>query len=127
YSAVGEDSAAVVTLVDGDLHAVFWKGATRYGIEPLGGGRHLVYEDGRTFPDEVEPVEAPRAEPSAPAPSVPADPSPLQTPVVDILIGFDNSAEAMFGSVAAVEAEIVEAVNVTNVVFANSQIDLELA
>lgn len=127
YAAAGEDTAAAVTVIDGDLHGVFWQGATRYGIEPLGGGRHLVFEDGRTFPDEAPPVAARRVDTAAPPTSAPADVSPLSTTVIDILVAFDNSAQAEFGSVAAIEDEIVEMVNLANVVYANSEIDVQLA
>jgi peptidyl-Asp metalloendopeptidase len=124
YSAGGEGGAAVVTTIGGDMHATLWKGPNRYGIKPLGGGRHLVFEDGRRFPDEARPMGLDGKAAAAPAP---AESGTLATTVIDIMVAFDEDAQAMFGSVAAVEAEIIEMVNVSNMTYANSQIDQELA
>ncbi len=126
YSATGEDSAAMLTVIDGDVHGVFWKGTTRYGIEPLGGGRHLIFEDGRAFLDEAEPL-ADYGEGVA-APSAPAQAQLAQGPtVVDIMVAYDDLAVTYFGSVAALQTEILEMINVSNMVYANSQIDLQLS
>jgi peptidyl-Asp metalloendopeptidase len=126
YSAGSEDGAAVVTVIGGNVHGALWKGATRYGIEPLGGGRHLVFEDGRTFPGEDGPATHDDHDAGAPPAAAPAGPSTQATAVIDIMVAFDEQAQAMFGSVAATEAEIVEMVNVSNMAYANSQIDQQL-
>lgn len=125
YSAGGDGGAAVATLIGGDVHVALWKGRAKYGIEPLGDGRHLVFEDGRTFPNEAPPVSQGGDAAKAPAPS--AGSSTLATSVIDIMVAFDESAQAMFGSVAAIESEIIEMVNVSNMTYANSQIDQQLA
>ncbi|MEH1129020.1 cellulose binding domain-containing protein [Micromonospora sp. CPCC 206061] len=126
YSAGGDSGAAVATLIGGDMHVVLWKGTAKYGIEPLGGGRHLVFEDGRMFPNEALPVSQGGKAANAPA-AAPAGSSTLATSVIDIMVAFDETAQAMFGSVAAIESEIIEMVNVSNMTYANSQIDQQLA
>lgn len=126
YSATGQDSAAIVTVVDGDVHGVFWEGATRYGIEPLGGGRHLIFEDGRTFLDEAAPLTDDGD--GVAAPSAPTQAQLAQDPtVVDIMVAYDDYAVTYFGTVAALQTEIVEMINVSNMVYANSEIDLQLS
>ncbi|MCW6006045.1 cellulose binding domain-containing protein [Micromonospora sp. CPCC 205371] len=127
YSAGGDGGAAVATIVGGDLHVSLWKGRAKYGIEPLGGGRHLVFEDGRRFPNEAPPVAQDGKAAKAPAAAAPAGSGTLATSVIDIMVAFDETAQAMFGSVAAIEAEIIEMINVSNMTYANSQIDQQLA
>ncbi|GLI03606.1 hypothetical protein Pa4123_88840 [Phytohabitans aurantiacus] len=125
YSAGGDGGAAVATLIGGDLHVSLWKGRAKYGIEPLGGGRHLVYEDGRTFPNEAVPVS--QEGQKGTAASVTGGTGTLATSVIDMMVAFDETAQAMFGSVSAIEAEILEMINVSNMTYANSQIDQQLA
>lgn len=123
YSAGGKEGAALLTVIGGNVHGALWKGDTRYGIEPLGGGRHLVFEDGRTYPAEDRHAGEDEKAAGGPSPGM----GTLATTVIDVMVAFDEHAQATFGSVAAVEDEIIEMINVSNMTYANSQIDLQLA
>lgn len=125
YSAASEDSVAIVTIIDNDVHGTFWQGATRYGIEPLGDGRHLVFEDGRVFPAEAAPLGlAGRASAGAAT----ASPGSLTaSTVVDVMVGYDEWAKTVYGGAAATEAEIIDMINQTNLVLSNSLVDVEVA
>lgn len=125
YSAGGKEGAALLTVIGTNVHGVLWKGATRYGIEPIGDGRHLVFEDGRSYPAEDSHAgEDQNVGEGAPAPST-MDTS--ASTVIDVMVAFDEHAQAYFGSVAATEDEIIEMVNLSNMTYVNSQVDLELA
>jgi len=137
YSGGGADGTAVVTVIGDDVHASIWKGTTKYGIKPLGNGSHLVFEDGRAFPGEDEgahamhQVNVPGAKPATGSPAGPAVQSgagiAAAVPVIDVMVAFDDEAEAAYGSAAAAEADIIEMINVSNMSYANSLNDQQLA
>jgi len=134
YSAGGKSGAAVVTIIGGDVHAAIWKGTTKYGIKPLGNGRHIVFEDGRVFPGEDEPSnfhqiqgDPPGAKRPAAAPSGGAGRIASAFPVIDVMVAFDDAAQTQYGSVDAAQADIIEMINLSNMAYANSLNDQQLA
>ncbi len=137
YSGGGASGTAIVTVIGDEVHAAIWKGTRKYGIKPLGNGSHLVFEDGRAYPGEDEPghmlqqVNVPGAKA---APGSPAGPSARSgagvaaaVPVIDVMVAYDDSAETAYGSAAAAEADIIEMINVSNMSYANSLNDQQLA
>lgn len=130
YSGGGASGTATVSVIGNDVHAAIWKGTQKYGIKPLGNGLHLVFEDGRVFPGEDEPAEALQRI-STPGPAVAKSVAgagiAAAVPVIDVMVAFDNSAEAAYGSVAAAEADIIDMINVSNMAYFNSSNDQQLA
>ena len=130
YSGGGASGTAIVSVIGDDVHAAIWKGTQKYGIKPLGNGLHLVFEDGRVFPGEDEPADALRRI-NTPAPaaakSVAGAGIASAVPVIDVMVAFDNLAEAAYGSIAAAEADIIDMINISNMSYINSGNDQQLA
>ena len=137
YSGSGADGTAVVTIIGEEVHAAIWKGTKRYGIKPLGGGGHVVFEDGRMYPGEDEDphelkrINVPGAKVAPGSPSGPARQGGAgvlaAVPVIDVMVAFDDAAEAAYGSAAAAEADIIEMINISNMSYANSLNDQQFA
>ncbi|GIH10029.1 hypothetical protein Rhe02_80960 [Rhizocola hellebori] len=130
YSAGGPSGTAIVSVIGNDVHASIWKGTQKYGIKPLGNGLHLVFEDGRVFPGEDEPAQALQrvnTPDPAVAKSVAGAGIAAAVPVIDVMVAFDDLAQAAYGSVAAAEADIIDMINVSNMSYLNSNNDQQLA
>lgn len=101
-----------------------------YDISPVPGGRLLIVEEGRDFPDELEPLLDPAAHlgagdgNSAPAPpGVSPPPSVSSGPVVDVLTWYDTAARTYYGGDAAALAELTATVNEVNAAYERSGVN----
>ena len=131
WSATTPSATATLTFGADGVRGTIRSDAASYSFVPISGPTHLVYEEGRTFPESEEPLIQPAAsDRSAPAtedaaiddaPAAPGDVTIAgDTPVIRILTVFDDAASSVFGGDAAAIAELSATIDEVNAAYARS-------
>ena len=131
WSATTPDSLATLTFADDGVHGTISVGANRYSIVPTSGTTHLVFEEGRSLPNETESIEPPPALMNDVADgssvSQPLDPGPAAAadgaPVIRVLTVYDDGARTYFGGDAGAVAALAATIDEVNAAYARSGIN----
>lgn len=125
------DSSVVVTTDGATTSALVVTDGSTYRVRTTADGEQLVQEiapfagegdDTIVPPPPDEPTSAPSpAAGDAGEPEVAGDLPPY--PVIDVLVGYTPQALSLAGSVATLNAEIAQAISLSNTAFADSGID----
>lgn len=123
WSGLADDGDyATLTFLGGQTVGTVAVDGVVYDISPVSGGTHLITQEGRDFPDEADPVEAP-APPGDGQDGAPAPSAPEVTPVVDVLTWYDDGAVTAYGGDAAAQSELAATINETNAAYARSGVN----
>jgi hypothetical protein len=125
---------ATLTFVDGRTVGTAAVDGVVYDISPVPGGRLLIVEEGRKFPNELEPLgdqavhggaghtdddkETASAQPDGGPP-----PSTSSGPVVDVLTWYDTAARTYYGGDSEALTELTATVNEMNAAYDRSGVN----
>ena len=110
------------------MHGTISVGASTYSIVPASGSTHLVFEEGRSLPNETEAIEPPpllmNDVADGSATSQPLDPAPASAadgaPVIRVLTVYDDGARTYFGDDAGAVAALAATIDEVNAAYARS-------